>query len=245
VEGIRIRGGRHLIQNVSAADVVLRNAARREPLPPTVRRRDYVWEVFAGRGMPVAAINWWTTDGQALVFAAAARGGPFPPQEIARRVDATAARMLVAALDRTKPQCATVYLPALDILLNRLALDESAKLAMSVRTVDALDALVREVRGRGYDVVLIGLPGDRQSGGGVLAWTMPSRPPQVPSAYDVAPTLCDLLGFPATREMPGRSLAAIPELPRVATFGRRAAAGEAANVNDEYYKSLKSLGYIR
>src|SRR5437764_8079251 len=35
VEGMRLGGGRHLIQSVSAADVVLRNLAHREPLPPT------------------------------------------------------------------------------------------------------------------------------------------------------------------------------------------------------------------
>jgi hypothetical protein len=45
--------------------------------------------------------------------------------------------------------------------------------------------------------------------------------------------------------MPGRSIASTPELPRIATFGRRAARAEAGKVNDEYYKSLKSLGYIR
>src|SRR5437870_6495597 len=97
VEGIRIPGGKHLIQSVSAADVVLRNVAHRESLPPTVRRRDYVWEVFAGRGMTTAAIDWWTTDSQSLVFSAAAQGG-------ALRVDATAAHMLLAAIDRARPE---------------------------------------------------------------------------------------------------------------------------------------------
>jgi hypothetical protein len=251
VEGVRIRGGRHLIQFVSSADVVVRDLAeaaglaRREPLPPTVRRRDYVWEVFAGRGMTTAAINWWTTDGQALVFAAAGRGGPFSPGETALRVDATASRMLLAAVGRGSAQCGTVYLPALDIVLNRLALDPSTKFALSARTVDALGAFVAELRARGYDVVLIGLPGDRQPGSGVLAWTMPARAMPILSAYDVAPTLCNLFGFPATREMPGRSIAATPELPRVATFGRRAARAEAGKLNEEYYQSLKSLGYIR
>ena len=237
VEGIRIPGGEHLIQFVSAADIVLRNAAHREPLPPTVRRRDYVWEVFASRGMTTAAINWWTTDSQSLVFAAAAQGGPL-------RVDATAAHMLLAAIDRGHPQFVTVYLPALDIVLNRLPSDTSTKLVLSARALDALVAFVAEVRGRGYDVLLIGLPGDKQSGSGVLAWTFPAKPASA-NAYDVAPTLCDLLGFPATSEMPGRSIASAPELPRIATFGRRAARAEAEKVNDEYYKSLKSLGYIR
>ena len=246
VEGIRLRGGRHLIQSVSAADVVLRNFAHREPLPPTVRRRDYVWEVFVGRGMPVAAVDWWTTESQSLVFAAA-RGD-------ALRVDATAMRMLWGAIGRGRPspgegpsgpQFVTVYLPALDIILNRLTVDASAKLALSTRALDALAVFVAEVRARGYDVVLIGLPGEQQSGNGVLAWTMPARPTPAASAYDVAPTLCALLGFPATQDMPGRSIATAPELPRVATFGHRAARGEAGKVNDEYYQSLKSLGYIR
>jgi hypothetical protein len=80
IEGIRLLGGQHLLQSVSRADFMLRKFARREPLPPTVRRRDYVWEVFAARGIPSAAVNWWTTDdthcgaleevGQASVFAA-------------------------------------------------------------------------------------------------------------------------------------------------------------------------------
>jgi hypothetical protein len=233
VEGIRIRGGRHLIQAVSAADVVLRNLGRREPLPPTVRRRDYVWEVFAGRGMAVAAVNWWTTDSQSQVFAAA-RGD-------ALNVDATASRLLLNGI--AGKQFATVYLPALDIILNRLGGDPSAKLALSVRAIDALAALVAEVKARGYDVILVGLPGDQQSGSGVVATTFAK--PAAASAFDIAPTLCALEGFPATREMPGRSIANAPELPRIATFGRRAVRAEAGKVNDEYYKSLKSLGYIR
>ena len=118
-------------------------------------------------------------------------------------------------------QFATVYLPALDIVLNRLPADTSTKLALSTRALDALAAFVAEVRARGYDVLLIGLPGDKQSGSGVLAWTFPAKPASA-DAYDVAPTLCDLLGFPATSEMPGRSIASAPELPRIATFGRRA-----------------------
>ncbi|HEY6140436.1 MAG TPA: alkaline phosphatase family protein [Thermoanaerobaculia bacterium] len=242
VEGVRIRGGRHLIQFVSAADPILHNAGRREPLPPTVRRRDYVWEVFAGRGVPVAAVNWWTTDSQPLVFAAA-RGD-------ALRVDATASRMLLNATGPSprargegSPAFATVYLPALDIILNRLSVDSGTKLALSVRAIDAVADLVAEVKKRGYDVILIGLPGDRQSGAGVVAATFAT--PASANAYDVAPTLCALFGFPATQEMPGRSIASTPELPRIATFGRRAARAEAGKVNDEYYKSLKSLGYIR
>jgi hypothetical protein len=66
VEGVRLRGGRHLLQSVSHEDVVLRELAprlglaRREALPPTVRRRHFIWEILAGRGLPGVAVNWWT-----------------------------------------------------------------------------------------------------------------------------------------------------------------------------------------
>jgi len=260
VEGVRLRGGRHLMQAVSSADFVLRNLAEaagvasREPLPPTVRKRDYVWEIFAGRGMPAVAINWWTTEAvqagalqsidQSTVFSAAAadRGSP---GEMAMHVDATASRMLVQSIDRIHPQIATAYLPALDIILNRLPLDASSKLALSVRTVSALESLIAAVRGRGYDVIVIGLPGDRQPGAAVIAWTMPGvRARRMPSAYDVAPTLCQLLGFPDSDEMPGRSLIG-RRLARVLSYGARSPRGTATKVNDEYYQSLRSLGYIR
>ena len=63
------------------------------------------------------------------------------------------------------------------------------------------------------------------------------------SAFDVAPTLCTLLGFPASDEMPGRSV--IGNTARIATYGPRAATASPAKVNEEYYENLKSLGYIR
>jgi arylsulfatase A-like enzyme len=64
------------------------------------------------------------------------------------------------------------------------------------------------------------------------------------TAYDVAPTLCALMGFPASSEMPGRSL--LPtELPRIATYGSRIPRTENVKVNEEYYQNLKSLGYIK
>ena len=68
VDGVRFRNGRHVLQSVSPVDFVLRNLAElaklaaREPLPPTVRKRDYVWEIFAARSVPSLSINWWTTD---------------------------------------------------------------------------------------------------------------------------------------------------------------------------------------
>jgi hypothetical protein len=262
VEGVRLRGGKHLLQAVSNADFVLRRLAealglaRREPLPPTVRRRDYVWELAAARGVTSVAVNWWTTDdvragalesvNQATVFAAAARGGKQRPEQTALRVDATAARMLLAEIDRARPRFATAYLPALDIVLNRLELDTAAKLVQSVRLVDGVDALVSRLRERGYTVVLVGLPGEGQSGNAVVAWTSPLHCcRQDVSPYDVAPSLLQALGFPASKEMPGRGFTAPSETPRIATYGARNTPAAPAKLNEEYYENLKSLGYIR
>jgi len=251
VEGVRFRGGRHLIQTLSSADVVLRDIAAairladREPLPPTVRRRDYVWEIFAARGTPSLAVNWWTTDdvrsgalesiGQSSIFAAAS-GNPL-------ELDSGATKRALSSIDRSHPKFVTVYLPALDVILNRITLDRSTQLADSVRALDGIRATTEAIRSRGYDVIMLGLPGDRQSGRGVLTSTLAfaDRPA---TAYDVAPTLCALMGFPASSEMPGRSRVAT-ELPRIASFGSRIVRAEDVKVNEEYYQNLKSLGYIK
>ena len=251
VEGIRFRGGAHVLQSVSHADVALRNAAPlagialRQPLPPTVRHRDYVWEIFARRGVTSAAVNWWTTAtsrtpalevvGQEPIFAAS-RGD-------ALRVDEAASTSLLATVERMHPQFATVYLPALDVILNRLALDRAAQLAMSVRALDGITAVAGALRAHGYDVVLIGLPGEHQQGDGVLAASFPLQPATA-SAFDLAPTLCSLLGFPASKEMPGRPLVATQSA-RIDSYGDRAVSAAAQPVNQEYYENLRSLGYIR
>ena len=251
VEGVRFRGGAHVLQAVSRADVVLRNAAPaigiavRQPLPPTVRHRDYLWEIFARRGVTSAAVNWWTTAtlrtpsldvvGQEPIFAAS-RGD-------AVRVDDAAIKALLASVDRAHPQFATVYLPALDVILNRLALDRATQLAMSVRALDGITAVTGALRARGYDVILIGVPGEHQEGAGVLASSI-ELPRRNASAMEVAPTLCALMGFPASREMPGRSLVGRAE-PRIDSYGDRAVAASTQPVNQEYYDNLRSLGYIR
>ncbi|HSY52526.1 MAG TPA: hypothetical protein VLC46_27240 [Thermoanaerobaculia bacterium] len=254
VDGVRFRGGRHLLQSVSPADFVLRNVAEtvqlaaREPLPPTVRRRDYVWEIFAARSLPSLSVNWWTTDdvrGGALdeisqkpVFAAAST--PRSSAEVeAMRVDDIASKRLISESQREHPRFATVYLPALDIILNRLPLDPPTQLAASVRSLENLDRLIARTGG---DVIVIGLPGEGQRGRGMIASKRPlTLPPR--SAFDVAPTLCALLGFPASEEMPGRSV--IGTASRIATYGPRVSATGPVNVNEEYYENLRSLGYIR
>jgi hypothetical protein len=248
IEGIRFRGGPHLLQALSRADFVLHDLAesiglaQRQPLPPTIRRRDYVWEIFAARGVPSVAVNWWTSEtrrdgaldsaGQETIFAAG-KGD-------AAAVDEAAAARLFASVVRDKPRVATVYLPALDIILNRLPLDPSARLASSVRALDGVAAAVTRLRGLGYDIALIGLPGDRQTGRAVIADTFL---PQAATPLDLAPTLCTLEGFPPSAEMPGHAL--LGEGPRIASYGARQTTLTAAKVNEEYYQNLKSLGYIR
>ena len=232
IEGVRFPGGSHIIQTISDADFAIRHFGTRQPLPPTVRRRDFVWELFAHRGMPVQAVNWWTSSEgvtQQTVFAAA-KGD-------ALAVDTIAARY--ALVDH--PQFVTAYLPALDVILNRLPLDRSTQLTQSVRALDHLSQTIAALRSRGYDVLVIGMPGDHQTGRAVIASTVTLA--QAKSAYDVAPTLCALLGFPASSEMPGRSLAG--DVTRIATYGNRTGSPSSGKVDQEYYENLKSLGYIR
>jgi hypothetical protein len=245
VEGVRLPGGRHLLQNISGADIVLRAFAQGEPLPPTVRRRDFVWEIFAKRSIVSLSVNWWTTGdthsgalteiGQASIFKTAAGD--------AVAVDRGAMARLLDSMDRDRPQFATVYLPALDVLLNRQSLDQTTRLAGSVRALDGVRAAIDAVRQRGYDVLIVGLPGDNQAGSPVLGSSL-RFPERVRSPYDVAPTLCSLLGFPASNEMTGSSLAGESQ-PRIATYGARTTRGDNVKVDEEYYNNLKSLGYIR
>jgi hypothetical protein len=156
------------------------------------------------------------------------------------RVDAVASERLISVAQRQwKLRFITVYLPALDIILNRLALDPATQLAASVRVLDNLDRLIWKAQGV---VIVVGLPGEGQRGHGVIAANLPmtSRPR---SGFDVAPTLCALLGFPASDEMPGRSVMGYNS--RIPTYGKRETSAPSAKVNEEYYENLKSLGYIR
>jgi len=60
------------------------------------------------------------------------------------------------------------------------------------------------------------------------------------STHDVAPTLLELLGFPASAEMPGAARET-----RIPTYGPRNASSQTTKVDQEYYDNLKSLGYIK
>ncbi len=244
IEGVRFRGGAHVLQRISRGDFVLMTlaplagVARREPLPPTVRRRDYIWEIFAERGVPSLSVNWWATAdtrdgglheiGPESIFTA---GDPL-------RVDAMATSRFLESADQEKPRFATVYLPALDVILNRIELDPATKLATSLRALDGVINTVTLTRARGYDIVLVGMPGETQRGAAVIASTIPLP---IRSAWDLAPALLSLLGFPASNEMPGGT-----SQTRIAGYGPRDLNAAATDVlNEEYYENLKSLGYIR
>ncbi|HYO74968.1 MAG TPA: alkaline phosphatase family protein, partial [Thermoanaerobaculia bacterium] len=245
IEGVRFRGGAHVLQRISRADVALMTVApllglaRREPLPPTVRRRDYVWEIFTERGVTSVSVNWGATAtandtglhaiGPETIFADA-KGD-------ALRVDALASGRFLAELDRHKPRFATVYLPALDVILNRVHSDRSTQLATSLRALDGITNTLLLVRARGYDVVLVGMPGEGQRGSAVVASTFPLH---ARTAWDIAPALLVALGFPASSEMPGGAAQN-----RIASYGRRLTSGPTQQLNEEYYENLKSLGYIQ
>jgi len=257
VEGVRLRGGRHLLQTVSQSDIVLRDLAKEiglaqgEPLPPTVRKRDFVWEIFATRGIPSVAVNWWTSPdahtgaldsiGQVSIFAVPPRKR-MTPSGFALHVDAEASQRLFRAIDSDQARFATVYLPALDIVLNRLTMDPSEKLTASVSALDGVVATIAALRSRGFDVIVAGMPGDKQPGAAVLASTLPLASSTTP--FDVAPTLCSLMGFPPSIEMSGFTLAG-NEPTRIPTYGARITNAPSAKVNEEYYENLRSLGYIR
>ena len=147
------------------------------------------------------------------------------------------AKSFYEEIDRSHPRFATVYLPALDVILNRAKLDETTRLAQSIRALDSLQTLAGLLRADGYDVIIIGLPGDRQNGRAVIA----SNVAVPPRAWDVAPAILTILGFPLSAEMPGGT----SHEPRISSYGNRAAAHAAQSVNEEYYENLKSLGYIR
>jgi hypothetical protein len=247
IEGVRFRGGRHVLQRISRVDFALMNfapllgIARREPLPPTVRRRDYIWEIFARRGVPSVAVNWWATadDSEAGLASIGPESIFTASRGDALRVDAVAVERFVQNVDRAKPRFATVYLPALDVILNRLPLDPTTRLATSLQALDGVVPAIATARARGYEVVLAGMPGDGQSGTAVVASTLPF---EGKSAWDITPTLLDAVGFPPSSEMPGTAKTSHA---RIVTYGPRENDGATQAVNEEYYKNLKSLGYIR
>jgi len=255
VEAVRFRGSGRPLQSVSAFDVILKDLGgalgltRRQPLPPTVRERHYVWEITGGRGVISLAVNWWASEdrtepqfrsvSQETIYRSAVGAGN--PLELALAIDRSALGYVTKAADPGL-RLIVAYLPTLDLVLNRLELASSARLAASVNVLDALYPVMARLRAAGWTIVLTGLPGEGQVGDGLIAATQPLE--GAAQALSLAPTLLDLLGFPASREMPGQSLLAGSQQPRVPTFGVRQAEAE-PRVDEEYYEKLRSLGYVR
>ncbi len=160
-----------------------------------------------------------------------------------------------------------VYLPGLDILRQRLAsrgdgdaiaglLSTQAGLEAYVAWLDLLFARMGE-EDPGHDWVLIADPGrqaDEESEGFVVIvgeGVLPGCVAGSGTALDVAPLVLRLLGYPASREMPGASRescwrAGFPVPETIATYGRKAPRRDApaSDFDDEMVERLKSLGYL-
>jgi hypothetical protein len=197
-------------------------------------------------------------------FDRALRGiGDEPARRIAWEsflIDAWHARTARLLLDDPAVRGAFLYLPGLEILRHRLP---ERGIAVTQQVLEAyvrwLGELVSEAT-RSWTAgraVLAGDPGrsaDEASEGFVAVLGPSARPGCVGPALsdlDVAPIALDLLGFPASAEMPGRvpdrCLEDSPRRPRIATYGRKATAGAqpSSDYDPEMLERLRSLGYVR
>ncbi len=169
-------------------------------------------------------------------------------------------------LDDPEVRAAFVYLPGLEILRQRLP-DSRAGSVQAFGAHRILAAYVRwlteslaalETGPDSVTTVLVADPGRSAAGateGFAIVVGSRARPGCVGvpiSHLDVAPLTLELMGFPASAEMPGKMPSAClqppgPSRPRVATFGRKALASHAAGSADdpELLERLRSLGYIR
>jgi hypothetical protein len=258
IDGIRLAGSDEVLQSVSRHDYALdgiavwTGLARRTPLPPTVRRRDYVWEILGARGVPSAAVNWWVTGdenlsgltsvSQATIFGEASKDGA-DPVALALSIDRIAIGHLEDAVRETHPRFATAYLPAIDIVLNRIALDQSARAAASIRAAAEVFDAAHRLQAQGYELVIVGMPGEGADANAVLASSLPAGAP--PTLDAIAPTLLALMGFPSSDEMSAVQFLDVEGSARIPTYGDRLVESERVQTSDEYYESLKSLGYIR
>ncbi|MBW3565629.1 MAG: hypothetical protein KY459_12970 [Acidobacteria bacterium] len=253
IEGVQFAGSRFL-QNVPPSDFVLRSVApalglaASSPLPPSARNRDYVWEILADRGIPVVAVNWWTAEsaaGDALTSVAQADihtrlDRASSPAARATEIDDISLEELMSAAVGRQPRFVTVYLPGLDIAFNRLEIDDRALVAVTLQTLDRLTAVTTSLRALGYDVILLGVPA--RGVDGVLASTL-DLDSEPESLADVAPTILDLFGFPASHEMRGDSMVGSGG-ERISSYGARSATESSGEPDDDYYESLRSLGYL-
>jgi hypothetical protein len=257
LHAVRLRGSGDILQSTSRFDPFLALAGRarlitHEPLAPAGRQRHYLWEIFAGRGVTSLAVNWWASEdrtgaglaaySQESIFAAAAAASA-SPAALANQLEQTAIERFEAALSELEPDFATIYLPALDILNHRIDVDPSVRLAHSVEALARIQQLLRSVRARNYEVIVVGVPGRGGRGGAIVASSLLLRSEL--DLLDLAPTLADFFGFPASEEMPGTSAFPDSSQTRISTFGSRRERIAPSPLSREYYENLRSLGYIR
>lgn len=197
--------------------------------------------------------------------------------------DFAVARLAEAASQESPYGFFAVSLYGLDALKNALAelqreereskTDDSraiaARMISSYATyVDGLVGRIRAAAGTDRDVVFVlatnpGKSGDSGPEDGVLVFSGRSLAPAPPTspgmfersarAVDVAPTLLYLMGFPTSREMPGRILeevlpasAFLERAPDViGSYGRRATADSDWIANEADLERLRQLGYIK
>ncbi|MGK2857790.1 MAG: hypothetical protein ACSLFQ_11350 [Thermoanaerobaculia bacterium] len=261
IEGVRLATSGRVLQAVSryafAIDAIASplGIAERVPLPPTARRRAYAWEILAERGVSSLAVNWWVTGdedttglrslSQEALFSRMAEQMPAAsPAELAIAIDREAIRRFDSEIEKRSPRFATLFLPALDIVLNRIDLDAGARLAASSTIIDSLFAAVSSLHARGYEVILVGLPGEGQSGDAIVATTLATSGDK-PAIAGIAPTVLHLSGFPVAADMQGRPFAGSGTPRTIPSYGERDVSRTEAQTSEEYYESLRSLGYIR
>jgi len=256
LEAIELRPTGSVLQSISLRDpsltaiAPLTGLARRIALPPTVRQRDYLWEIVATRGVPVTSVNWWaagsargalTSISQETIFAQAR--SPVTandPAALAIAIDREAALRFTRALDSSR--VVTVYLPALDIVLNRLEISAARRVSHSQRALENLRQLLEQARAAGWEVVVIGAPGSNATGSSLIAASRQFE--KSITAKDLAPTLLDLLGFPRSNEMKGISKLPGSNQETITTYGGRIDASP-TKTDEEYFQNLRSLGYIK
>ena len=126
IDGVRRAGSGQVLQAISSNDLTIDTLAeplglaRRVPLPPTVRRRHYVWEIMGSRDTTSVAVNWWVTDderspgltsvSQSSIFAEAAAATD-DPVDLAIAIDRVALDTMMREIEIGEPRFATAYLP--------------------------------------------------------------------------------------------------------------------------------------
>jgi hypothetical protein len=220
------------------------------PVSSSDRRSLAFWEVAASAGLPAEAVGWWAS-------------GPWPGADVVgnEQILAGAADGISAdrrAIDAFKmrrrggQQVATVYLPGLDILRDKIGSEER------MRALDQLhlfleDEVSRAVAGQQALAILAVDSHAAASGLGRMVVFDGRQPVKTLRIRweDVAPSILARAGAPAAADLPGRPVAALfsagtLETSTVSTYGPRSApeGARSAATDREYLQKLKSLGYL-